>query len=106
LPRPVFPAASATPIVRGQIPAAEPTTLKIPAPEEFGIRLGGPEQRRDRLDWDQLRQRLDGLGARSFQLEKQGTGFYFECKLPSGTVEGVGSTEAEAVNVALDRIKK
>jgi hypothetical protein len=106
LPWPVFPPASATPVVRGQIPASEPTTLKIPGPEELGIRLAGPEPRRDRLDWDQLRQRLDRLGASSFQLEKRGTGFYFECKLPSGEVEGVGTTEAEAVCAALDRIKK
>jgi hypothetical protein len=106
LPWPAFPQASAIPVVRGQIPAAEPTTLKIPAPEELGIRLGGSEQRQDRLDWDQLRQRLDRLGASSFQLEKRGNGFYFECKLPTGEVEGVGTTEAEAVCAALDRVKK
>ena len=76
------------PIVRGQMPAREPSLLKLPAPDELGIRLGDKEKP---LDWDLLRQQLDRLGAGSFQLEKQGTGYRFACQLPSGAVEGGGA---------------
>ena len=76
----------------------------MPAPESFGIRLGAKND--TPLDWNQLRQQLDRLGASSFQLEKQGDGYRFACRLPSGMLEGNGATEAEAVRVAMSKSAK
>ena len=82
------------PVARGQQPDQPPAPLQMPAPEALGIKLSKNEAP---LDWDQLRQQLDRLGASSFQLERQGNGFRFACRLPAGSLEGMGDTEAEAV---------
>ena len=72
--------------------------MKIPAPEELGIRLGKEEAP---LDWNQLRRQLEQMGATSFRLDRDGAGFRFCCQLSAGPLEGVGRTEAEAVRTAL-----
>jgi hypothetical protein len=90
------------PVIRAQAP--DTPSLAMPAPESFGIRLGQNEEAP--LDWNQLRQQLDKLGANSFQLEKQGSGFRFTCRLPSGSLEGLGASEGEAVRVALAKVAK
>jgi len=97
-------------VVRGQAPepAPSPTALKMPAPEELGIRLGqnAPVQKEQPLDWNRLRARIEQLGAKSFQLDKQGDGYRFACQLPGGMIEGTGRSENEAVQVALAKIQK
>jgi hypothetical protein len=90
------------PVVRAQIP--DPPSLAMPAPESFGIRLGQKEEAP--LDWNQLRQQLEKLGASSFQLEKHGPGFRFTCRLPSGSLEGLGASEGEAARVALAKVTR
>jgi hypothetical protein len=96
------PAPLKAPVVRGQVP--DLPALAMPGPEAFGIRLGAKEE--TPLDWNQLRQQLDKLGASSFQLDKQGAGYRFACRLPSGSLEGIGASEGEAVRIALAKIGK
>lgn len=76
--------------------------LKMPAPEELGIRLGMAETP---LDWNQLRKQLDEAGARSFQLEKHGAGYRFACEISGRQIEGIGRNESAAVRTALAKIK-
>jgi hypothetical protein len=99
---PQAPIIKVPPVVRAQAP--DTPSLAIPGPESFGIRLGPKEE--TPLDWNQLRQQLDKLGASSFQLEKHGSGFRFACRLPSGGLEGLGASEGEAVRVALAKVAK
>lgn len=101
-PQALAPMQPRPPVVRGQGP--ETTSLSMPAPETFGIRLG--ETNNQPLDWNGLRQKLDRLGAISFQLEKQGTGYRFSCRLPNGQVDGVGVSESEAVQAALAKLAR
>ncbi len=96
------PVGSKPPVVRAQAP--DPPTLAMPAPESFGIRLGHKDE--TPLDWNQLRQQLDRLGASSFQLEKHGDGYRFACRLPSGAIEGLGASESDAVRAALTMVLK
>jgi hypothetical protein len=91
------------PVVRGQIPDNAPAPLTMPTPEEVGIRFGSAPSA---LDWDQLRTQLDRLGVRDFQLDKHGSGYRFACRLPSGPVDGIGTSEVEAVKVAMAKIQK
>jgi hypothetical protein len=77
--------------------------LKVPTPEELGIRLGKSDAP---IDWNQLRRQLDQLGATSFQLDKHGNGYRFACQLKAGLVEAVGSTEGEAVRLALAKAQR
>jgi hypothetical protein len=90
------------PVARGQIPDEAPRALKMPSPDELGIKL---ERNNKPLDWDQLRDQLDRLGATSFRLDKDGDGFRFVCVLPSGSVEATGSTEAAAVSAAMAKVR-
>ena len=90
------------PVVRGQMPDA-PATLKMPAPEQLGIRLNKADAP---LDWDQLRQQIDEIGADSFQLDKHASGYRFTCELPGRTIEGIGACEADAVRKAVAKIQK
>jgi hypothetical protein len=109
LPSPFSPrrgqAPARAPVVRGQAPAETSAPLKVPTPEELGIRLGAAAPEAP-LDWNQLRRKLDELGATGFRLDRQGAGFRFVCLLPAGDLEGAGTTEAEAVRVALAKARK
>jgi hypothetical protein len=89
-------------VARGQASAEARVMLKMPAPEELGIRLGMTETP---LDWNQLRKRLDEVGARSFQLEKQGAGYRFACEISGRQIVGIGSNESAAVRTAFAKIK-
>jgi hypothetical protein len=79
-----------------------PPKLTMPSPEALGVPVPRPATE---LDWTALRVRLDRLGATQFTLTKLPEGGYcFTCRLPSaGTVEGRATTEAEAVQRALEQ---
>jgi hypothetical protein len=109
-PKPL--ARAQAPVIRGQAPEPGPapasSVLKMPAPEELGIRLGqkAPAQKEQPLDWNQLRAQIEKLGAKSFQLDKHADGYRFACQLPQGSIEGTGRSESEAVQVALAKVRK
>jgi hypothetical protein len=104
--------------VRGQAPE-EPTPLptnkeiRIPLPKEMGIRIPSPTDlgvgiktstsSSELLSWDQIRQRLDRLGATKFQLEKVAQGYRFAFELSSGPIESSGNSENEAIRSALSK---
>jgi hypothetical protein len=96
----VRPQQRSAPVARGQSPE-EPKVKPLPpmpTPEQLGVSLPKP------TDWSELRVRLDRLGASHFQLTKQGDGWRFTCQLPSGrTLEGAGSTDADAVLAAIQK---
>ena len=87
-------------------PAARPAPLSLPSPEQLGVARRAPET----VDWTATHQRLEELGAVGFQLESlTGGGFRFSCLIPTGQpdrayrIEGQGTTQAEAVRIALER---
>ena len=85
------------------MPDEAPRALKMPSPDELGIKWDKDSKP---LDWDQLREQLDRLGATSFRLDKHSDGFRFVCMLPSGSVEATGSTEAAAVSAAMAKVRQ
>jgi hypothetical protein len=88
--------------VRGQSPD-EPKVKPLPpmpTPEQLGVSLPKP------TDWAELRVRLDRVGASQFQLTQQGGEWRFTCQLPGGRIlDGQGSTEADAVLAALQKLR-
>jgi hypothetical protein len=74
---------------------------------------GQPHAASGGLDWDSARRRLTGVGASSFHLERLAPeGYRFTCLLPTANanrshrVEAVAATEAEAVQLALNRAEQ
>ena len=99
----VRPQSRTAPIARGQNPD-ETRTVKplppMPTPEQLGVSVPKPP------DWNDLRLRLDRLGASHFELTQQADGWHFLCRLANGrTLEGRGATDADAVLRAIDQIK-
>jgi hypothetical protein len=85
--------------VRGQSPD-ESHSIKplppMPTPEQLGIVPPKP------VDWNDLRVRLDRIGASSFQLTQHPDGWHFTCRLPNGRqLESRGTSDADAVQNAL-----
>jgi hypothetical protein len=91
--------------------AAPPAPLAIPAPEQLGLAAMRPVETA-RLDWAAARTRLDRLGATCFYLEKLDSGWRFTCLLPTAEagkqrrIDVEAASEAEAVQVALERAEK
>jgi hypothetical protein len=78
----------------------------IPTPEQLGV----ARRAEMHADWAVTRQRLQELGAVSFQVDHPAAGgCRFVCWLPQGQpgttrcIEAHAATEAEAVRLALDR---
>jgi hypothetical protein len=92
--------------VRGQKPdEARPAPLAMPTPEELGVPV--PKAAPAAPDWAAVHARLDRLGATAFALERAGQGYRFTCRLPADrTVEGRGTTQAEAIRMALDQAER
>jgi hypothetical protein len=68
----------------------------MPTPEQLGIAPPKP------VDWNDLRVRLDRIGASSFQLTQHPDGWHFTCRLPNGRqLESRGTSDADAVQNAL-----
>jgi hypothetical protein len=99
----VRPQSRSAPIVRGQSPD-EPRTVKplppMPTPEQLGVPVPKP------VDWNDLRVRLDRIGASGFQLTQQTDGWRFTCRLPNGRqLEARGTSDADAVLNALGQVR-
>jgi hypothetical protein len=84
-----------------------PAKVDLPAPEQLGVRPP-PAADADSVDWNATHARLRGLGALGWQLGRLPQGGYrFSFLLPTAEpnrsrhYEGTGSTEAEAVRLAL-----
>jgi hypothetical protein len=78
----------------------------IPSPEQLGV----VRRIETQADWSVTRQRLQELGAVSFQVEHLPTGgCRFVCWVPKGApgtnqrIEAQAATEAEAVRLGLDK---
>jgi hypothetical protein len=107
-PRPQTARPAVPPVVRGQMPdegprrSPQPLNLEMPSPEALGVPTPPPPP-----DWTALRLRLDRMGATGFSLEQQADGYHFRCQIAAGgqvrTLEGRGSTEGEAVQLALQQ---
>ncbi len=102
---PTGPAPKISPRARGEEEAVSaPVTL--PSPEQAGVaRRHGAD-----LEWAEAHRRLDEMGIVDFQIKPNGDGgFRFACLMPSGQpdrfyrIEGQGTTQREAVRVALER---
>jgi hypothetical protein len=94
----VRPPARPAPIVRGQSPDESRTKSlpPMPTPEQLGVSVPKP------ADWNDLRVRLDRIGASGFQLTPQADGWRFTCRLPDGRqLDTRGATDADAVQRAL-----
>jgi len=91
--------------VRMQNDAPAPrTTLRMPSPEELGIRPAAA--RSDEVDWLQVRKRIQSLSLTSFHMQKLPEGgFRFVCFVPTQSgdrrIEAESLTEAEAIDRAL-----
>jgi len=82
--------------------------LERPTPEQLGIAV--PARTPVQVDWNLTRQRLQQMGALTFQLDRlPDDGRRFSITLPTAEtgkthmIQGNGATEAEAVRQALER---
>jgi hypothetical protein len=87
-----------------------PAPLTLPPPEELGVTL---VRKKAAPDWNAIHRRLGQAGASDFRLDKLPQGGYRATLfLPTGQknckhhIEAPGTTEAEAVCLALDRAEK
>lgn len=111
-------------VVRGHIddppaktgsPAAPPSRLSMPSPEELG--LVAPATKSAAVpacaDWPAARARLDKLGAVFYRLEKeQAGGFRFSCALPHAKggatqqqFEARAASEQDAIRLAMQQVE-
>ena len=100
------------PKVRMQAP--EPTStsarLSLPPPEQLGLAPTRSTSPQESLDWNQVRTRLDRMGAVGFHLDRLERGgtrvrFFLPARQPNTTqhIEAAADTEAAALRLALDR---
>jgi hypothetical protein len=111
-PQPIFRGKGPDePVASPQVPGnssieSTAVALNMPSPAQFGIEI----REQSRLtDWTAARQRLNVLGAVSFNLDQVPQGGYrFSCFLPTGQsgrthrIEATAASEADAVGLALD----
>jgi hypothetical protein len=97
-----------------QTPAPQPTRLTLPSPEQLGVSGTGPAPVTSpatalRVDWNDLRARLERLGALGLHLDKLAIGYRVAFLLPTNQpdrahhIEATADTEAAAIRLALQR---
>ena len=75
----------------------------MPPPEYFGLRA---KSRAVEVDWLAVQRRLEALKITRFHLQRVPAGFRFTCVVPGiphVRIEADGTTEAEAIDLALSR---
>jgi len=80
--------------------------LRMPSPEELGLRL--PPATNREVDWNHVRQRVHALNLTSFHMQKLPEGgFRFVCFVPTNAgerrVQAEAVYEAEAIHQALSQ---
>jgi hypothetical protein len=111
-PQPIFRGKGADepvappPVTGNPSPESAAVAMNMPSPTQFGIEAKATSRL---TDWTAARQRLNQLGAVSFNLDQAPQGGYrFSCFLPTGQagrthrVEVTAASEADAVGLALD----
>jgi hypothetical protein len=87
---------------------SEAPLLQLPTPEQLGLTQPASTTS-TRLDWTAVHQRLDQLGATSFNVEKVAGGCRVTCLLPaaqadrSHRIDSQAASEVEAVTLALSQ---
>jgi|GEM_PF-3002992 len=102
------PVAGPTPLVHG--PAAARSPIQMPGPEAFGLAHRKDEMQE--VDWTTVRRQMRDLGVKSFQQDDLPGGksrLTCQLQLANGTttvVEGLGTSEKEAVENCLNKIRQ
>jgi hypothetical protein len=76
--------------------------LEMPPPERFGLGRAAVRE----VDWNIVSRRLEALNITKFHVQRVPGGFRFSCVLPGAPgvrIEADGLTEAEAIELALNR---
>lgn len=96
------------------MPEVRPTRLALPAPEQMGISATAiPAASEQPIDWSAVHRRLDAVGVTCFHIDREQAGWRVICLQPccctpgkNHRVETQGSSQAEAVRLALEQVER